>query len=617
MKPLSEQLETAHSHLSKGRHREARSEAQRILSRMPDCAEAWHILGLSHYSAGDPVNALQAFEKADFFHSGKVEITLDLAALLREMGHPARALELLERELGSQPEQEQLLTARAETLYRLNRGPEALPDLEALIRKHPQAAGLRIRMAECLEQGAYFDRALKELDTALELTPSMASPIHRRRARIFLHERKIDATERELASAESASRSDAREEKAQVCLALADLAALKGNFPLAAERARAALELDPSLYVAWLHVVPGRSKIPANDLLQKLANLCREKAEAPYAWPVFTASGRALEAAGQYDAAFRLYTSANLKRSYLTPYDAEARRRLTLNIIEKLDQAFIGRGHGGTRKQTSRPIFIIGLPRSGTTLVESILATHPDVEAGGEMSILYDWLSRRFGNYSALETGTLLSKLSDEELRSLADYWIGTVNRTGNGTPWLTDKLPDNFVFAGLCHMCFPDAPIIWVQRDPRDIAISCYTTPFMSGQEHGNRLEWLGQYHRLYMRLMAHWQQVLPANRIIPVEYEDLVHRPEETTQRLFARIGLSWDSSCLDFHHQERPIATASLQQVREPLNDRSIGRWRAFEPHLAPLMAALSDPRDPLEPLPPHSSGKDPSRRQNGSS
>lgn len=599
MTPLSEQLGAARSLLSKGRHPEARNEAQRILSQIPDCAEAWHILGLSHYSEGNLASALQSLEKADSLPSGKVQITLDLASLLRELGRPAQALELLERKLRLHPGQEQLIAARAETLCRLNRGSEAITDLEALIREYPQATGLRTLLAECLEQGAYFDRALEALDATLQLAPFMASSIHRHRARIFLQERKIEAAGKELKMAKSASLSDSQEERARVCMALADLAALEGDFPLAARRAQAALELDPGLYAAWLHVVPGRNKVPANDLMQRLAKLCRDRAEDPYAWPIFTASGRALEAAGQYDAAFRLYTSANLKRSYLTPYSPEARRRLTLNIIEKLDRPFINRGRGGTLKQTSRPIFIIGLPRSGTTLMESILAVHPDVDAGGEMSVLYGWISRRFGSYSTLETGTLLSTLSDKEIRALADYWIDTVNRAGNGTPWLTDKLPDNFVFTGLCHMCFPDAPIIWMQRDPRDIAISCYTTPFMSGQEHGNRLEWLGQYHRLYTRLMAHWQQILPADRLIPVEYEDLVRRPEETTQRLFARIGLSWDPACLDFHNQERPIATASLQQVREPLNDRSIGRWRAFEHHLAPLMAALSDARDPLSP------------------
>lgn len=586
--------------LARGQHEEARRETELILARNPDSASAWHLLGLCLYTAGDPPAALKALEKAGDLDPGELRTTLDHAALLRAMGQPGQALEVLERKRALHPRDIGLRLARAETLCRLDRGSEAVPDVQDIIHEHPSDGNIRVLLAECLEQGADFAGALEALKIALQFAPTEASPIHRRRARIFLRSRQIEEAKRELKLAETSSHPATPQEQAQVRLALADLAALEGNFTLAADQARAGLDLDAELYMAWLHIVPGRHTVPSRELLEKLADLCRLKTEDPYAWPVFMAAGRAMEAKGQHDTAFRLYTSANLKRSYLTPYAPEARRRLTANIVTKLDRTLINRGRGGTVTQTTRPIFIIGLPRSGTTLMESILATLPNVEAGGEMSVIYDWLFRRFGNYSPLETGSLLSELPDEEIRTLANHWIETINRAGHGAQWLTDKLPDNFVFAGLCHMCFPDAPIIWMKRDPLDVAVSCYTTPFMSGQEHSNRLEWLGQYHRLYTRLMAHWQSVLPPNRIIPVEYEKLVREPEATTQSLFAEIGLPWDRRCLDFHRQNRPIATASLQQVRHPLNDSSIGRWRTFERHLGPLISALSDARDPL--LPP---------------
>ena len=118
-----------------------------------------------------------------------------------------------------------------------------------------------------------------------------------------------------------------------------------------------------------------------------------------------------------------------------------------------------------------------------------------------------------------------------------------------------------------------------------------------MSGQTHSSRLEWLAHYHRLYRRLIDHWHQILPPGRIIELNYEALVEQPQATTQALYTGIGLAWDPACLDFQRQDRPIATASLRQVREPLNNRSIGRWRRFERHLGPLTAALAD-RDPLD-------------------
>lgn len=589
-------LDKAWHWLEQNQPRHAQEAATGVLAQSPDCTEAWHILGLGRYAAGDSVAALQALARAERLAPAQATAALNHARILRELGRPAEALARLEPALATGTGDRRLAIARAQTLCRLDRGDLAVPALEALIAKDRRNLELWLLLAECREQGANFAGAWVALEQALTLAPVNAL-VHRRRARILLHAGRLDEVAQELDLALQQCPGEAPSATAETQLALADLAALRGNFGDAERHAHTALKHNPLLYVAWLHVVPDRDRAPNAEVTRTLAQLCRQQAHDPYAWPVFLASGRALEAGGHPDAAFRLYTAANLRRSRLIPYDPEARRAYTEDIIEALDETFVNRPVGVQDTDGPQPIFIIGLPRSGTTLVESILATYAEVAAGGEMSFLHDWLRRRYDNAALQRTGSLLHAASARELTELASAWRRELARIGTGAHWVTDKLPDNFALVGLCHVCFPRAPIVLVTREPRDVAISCYTTPFMSGQTHSSRLEWLAHYHRLYQRLMDHWRQILPPGRIIELNYETLVEQPQATAQALCAGIGLAWDPACLDFHRQDRPIATASLRQVREPLNNRSIGRWRRFERHLGPLTTALTDTRDPL--------------------
>ncbi|MGH8270877.1 MAG: sulfotransferase family protein, partial [Gammaproteobacteria bacterium] len=226
-----------------------------------------------------------------------------------------------------------------------------------------------------------------------------------------------------------------------------------------------------------------------------------------------------------------------------------------------------------------------------TTLVEAIVGAHPDVTAGGEMHFLYDWLQRDMGPAPDQMAPAWLAQANDATLARLAQDWRAHLDKVGKGKQRVTDKFPFNFLLLGLIAVVFPDADIVHVRRDPRDTCVSCYTTA-LAGRGLPARLGELGAYYREYETLMEHWRSVLGRERIIEVEYEQLVRNTEPAARKLLAALGLDWRPECLSFHESRETIATASLYQVRQPVYSSSIGKWQRFEPHLLTLLEALTE-------------------------
>jgi hypothetical protein len=183
--------------------------------------------------------------------------------------------------------------------------------------------------------------------------------------------------------------------------------------------------------------------------------------------------------------------------------------------------------------------------------------------------------------------------MSAQQFRDLGALYLEKLLPRAPGAARITDKMPANFLFAGLIHLALPRATIIHVVRDPVDTCVSCFSVHFTRGQMHTYDLAELGRYYRHYRMLMAHWRRALPPGRIIDVHYEELVADLEGVARRLFAHCGLPWDARCLDFHRIERPVRTASALQVRQPIYRSSVGRWRRYEKFLGPLLAALAPP------------------------
>ena len=240
---------------------------------------------------------------------------------------------------------------------------------------------------------------------------------------------------------------------------------------------------------------------------------------------------------------------------------------------------------------TCMPIFVIGMPRSGTTLVEQILASHPMVHGAGELQTFNDVvLEVRGPDGNTLPYPDFVPSLDRGALKAVGERYVALVRKLAPSGERVTDKMPSNYYFAGLIHLALPNAKLIHTMRDPVDTCVSCFSKLFSAEQNHTYDLSELGRYYRHYEKLMAHWRRVLPQDRMLDVRYEDVVADLEAQARRVIAYCGLPWDDRCLAFHKTDRPVRTASATQVRQPIYASAIGRWKVYEEFLGPLLKEL---------------------------
>jgi tetratricopeptide (TPR) repeat protein len=302
------------------------------------------------------------------------------------------------------------------------------------------------------------------------------------------------------------------------------------------------------------------------------------------------AMAKLLEDRGDPDGAFACLEEANrLGRDPPGARGAPAADRLG-EIARAFDGPLMGR-LAGAGAPSRRPIFIVGMPRSGTTLVEQIVSAHPRVAGAGELPNLGHIVQQARGAGGAVFP-SWAQALTAEVCTTIGRAYLDSLPAAA-GAAHVTDKAPFNFAFLGLIHLCLPGATIIHCQRDPRDVGVSCFAARFNDRLDFTHDLAELGRYWRAYDALMDHWRAVLPPGRILDVPYEALVQDVEAWARRLVAHCDLEWDDACLRFYDSGRPVLTGSVAQVRRPIYGGSVGRWRRFEAHLRPLLDGLGEP------------------------
>lgn len=346
--------------------------------------------------------------------------------------------------------------------------------------------------------------------------------------------------------------------------------------------------LEPPAVVTFAQVRRRQKREPEAERL--LVDLIEHSGHKPDALAAarFVLGGMR-EAQGRFDEAFRLYKDAN--DSALARFDRDATRRFIDSLIDVYNAwraPTYARGD-----PTDVPIFIVGMPRSGTSLVEQILASHPEVFAAGELSdleITSQRACRRLG-IQPTPYPSYMPTLTREQVLEMGRPYLDRIRATAPGAKRHTDKMPHNFRHVGMIWQLFPNARVIHCRRDPIDTCLSCYSISFNASHSYSNSLEGLAFMYGEYRRLMQHWRTSLPLN-LLEVVYEDLVHSPEEWSRKVVDFAGLPWNEKCLDFHKTKRAVLTASVDQVRRPVYDSSIGRWQKFETHLKPLIDAMGE-------------------------
>jgi hypothetical protein len=292
------------------------------------------------------------------------------------------------------------------------------------------------------------------------------------------------------------------------------------------------------------------------------------------------AIGKHYDDVGDFKRAFENYKRANeLLKPIAEPFDLDAYRLFVDTMIHVYTPGLVVRVDGGA-SASMKPVFVVGMPRSGTSLTEQIVSSHPCAKGVGELEF---WSQVVHAHEATIKQGLL-----DESTRNeLAEAYLRVLETKAGEALRIVDKAPVNCDYVGVIHSVFPNARIIYMQRDPIDTCLSCYFQPLSATQNFTMDLSDLAHYYREHQRLMAHWRAVLPAGAILDVPYAELVADQEGWTRRILNFVGLEWDQRCLDFHSTKRAVVTASYWQVRQRIYGDSVQRWRNYRKFLGPLL------------------------------
>ncbi len=349
------------------------------------------------------------------------------------------------------------------------------------------------------------------------------------------------------------------------------------------------LTLEPNHYEARARIVHA-TRITDNqdELLNGLQQAIEKSAGNRFGVETLQfALGKALDDLGRYDQAFDAYVAANeLARPRLPTYDRVATERAFDQLIELFDNDWIRNTESSL---PFAPVFVCGLFRSGSTLTEQVLGSHPEITAGGELDLLPWLLARRFAPYPQSAASTTRAAI-----QAVAEEYWSKVRELFPESGIVTDKRPDNFLHLGLIRAMFPSARIVYTRRDPLDNCLSIYFQQLGGALSYSTNLEDTAHYYKQHQRLMSHWQSTL-GESIRTVDYDDLVREPETVVRQLLEFLGLEWDERCLDFTQTDGLVKSASVWQVRDELHTRSAGRWRNYASRLGNFVAQFeSEPR-----------------------
>lgn len=531
----------------------------RAVARLrPEIAAVWCNLGAALRAAGRAGESIEALEQARALDPALIEAHTNLVSAFVELKDVPRALAASRRAMSIDPRNALVQWSAAAALLPAGELEMAAEHLRAAIRLDPTSPLLHRELGDVLRRLERFEEAETAYEQALRIDP--------------------DSVDALIGRMKGRSQTGRKAEALQMAQAIAQ------RFPLDA---------------AAVHAVAG--EYMKNDRHAEAAALIEQRLGKPGVGAddrriLLFALGEALDRLGRYEDAWHACEQANrLKGERLDRAALDGQIDSIIAAFDRHRMAIMPRAEAGP----VRIVFIVGMPRSGSTLFEQILSSHPQVAGGGEMNLMGRIVGR-------IETLTGVSepypqcakRLEANALRRLADFAYGELAKIAAGRRCVTEKTPDNFRFLGLIEQLFPEARIIICRRDPRDLGLSCYFHDFTGNHPYACDLADLGYFVRQHERLLQHWRATLSLP-MLDACYEDLVDHQEPVMRRLLEFCRLPWDDRCLAFHENRRIVHTASAEQVRRRIYGSSVGRYRNYEQHLAPLIEALKQEDDDAPP------------------
>jgi tetratricopeptide (TPR) repeat protein len=613
-------LTPAREHHRRGHFAAAARVYEAALAEDPDRAEALHLLGVVALQRDDPGRALALIGRAVEVAPEEAPYHAALAEAHRMLGRLDRAAECCEQAVQLRPDNPEFRCNLGAILVDCGAIDTALVHFRQAVRLQPDLAAAHNNLGHALGLKGDHAAALAHYRVAAQLEPT-APEVRNNLGKILLDRGEPDEA---LIHCEAAVRlcpglAGARVNRGNVLLVL-------GRLDEAGDSFRAAIRLQPGLAAAHAGLAGALEQQGDLDaaeaslraalrhdprhagVLARLATRLRGKLPEPdrtaietlLADPALPAEQRSalqfglaqsLDARGEFERAAALTVEANaLQRAEFHKrgrgYDPAAHARFVEQLIAAFTFGFFERTRGWGL-DTERPVFVVGLPRSGTTLIEQILASHPHVFGAGELRLAQQSYEGIPG-VGGLPLRDCLVRLDRQTTQALARRHLEALRARHGTADRVVDKMPENTLYLGLVATLFPRAKLIHCRRDLRDVALSCWMTSF-------GQVRWACDADHItsrvaaYRRVMNHWRQVLPVP-LLEVDYEDVVADPERSARQLVAWCGLEWDAACLEPHKTRRPVQTASAAQVRQPVYRSSVGRWKNYEHPLAALFAKL---------------------------
>lgn len=559
---------------------------QRALELVPQLPSALNNLGSILRDKKDKPGAIACYRKVLAIAPDYVESVSNLGSVLTESDQPEEAIKVLLPLVQSNPNYPEAHCNIATAFLLLEQLDKAEFGFKRALTLKPDYPEACIGLARVLQEKRHLTEALATAERALGLAPQKAE-VHSLLGGIFSESGYPEKAQQAYAQA-----LELDPELISAYLGRGHQRMESGDMAGAETDFRYALSLDESNLGARLALAQV-NKVKEGDAnmavlvseAEKLATLPETKA-----MPLHFALGKCYEDTKQYDLAFQHYRQGcQLKRKRID-YDADNTDLAGRNIREFFSKENIDRlrGDGCT---SELPIFVLGMPRSGTTLTETIIASHPMVFGAGELNDILEVANHTRGGETK-GYPLSLQGITQTELKIMGERYATRLQTRAPDSPRITDKMPANFNCLGLIHLMLPNAKIVHVKRNPVDTCLSCYTRLFDKSQYQSYDLAEIGRYYRNYSQLMQHWREVLPAGSFYEIQYENVVADQEGQARALLDYCGLEWNDACLDFHKTERNIRTASVTQVRQPIYKTSVEKWRHYEKHLDPLLDALGD-------------------------
>ena len=525
-----------------GRFLESESLAASLLVQHPNAGALWKILGLARWSQGK--DALQALARAVELLPEDAEAHSNLGNALRAAGQLENAVQSHRRAVAVRPDYAEAHNNLGSALMDLGRVAEALPCFTRAIAIKPNFALAHNNLGHVFTLQNRLAEAEASCRRALELNPKLTVAM----------------------------------------VQLAELQAGEGRFPEAEEWLRRAIAAEPDMPEAWAGLVRWRKMSAGDAWLAEAQRIVSRPLPPGREVHLRYALGKYFDDVEDHEQAFVNFRRANELTKLCN--HGHGMRQFTQGvdrIIHSRTRDWLR--HARVDSNTcERPVFIVGMPRSGTTLAEQILGAHPEVFAAGELPF---WNSAAASFAASGQNGE-----QPRALVGLADDYSRLLARLSPDARRVVDKMPGNFLHLGVIHAALPQARIIHMRRNPIDTCLSIYFQNFGTEHFYASDLDDLAHYYTEYLRLMEHWRGTLPEEKILEVPYESLVDDPPAWSRKMLTFVGLPWDARCLDFHQTARAVNTFSKWQARQRISNSSVRRWRKYEKFVGPLMR-LAEP------------------------